>query len=310
MVRTGMISLFLNIVKDSKTLKLNTILIVNTATIAGYLLISMIFNLNVLKITSIKFWNSFFILGWSFSVLIILFGYFSIDKIKFFDETNSKKDKFVVSTQVKPVRREIIIMGILYLSFILVTSDLMISYPLSSWIFEKFKDIGFRIYSSLYFVFFICSILGLYIANHLCKKYDEKKILCVFTYLYMIILLPITISNFPVFMMLNSALAILSYAIDVVYTSIVTDFSNKGKYGTLKYQLLQTSSSIASLVFIPLGTIYFGIISFEILLIFSSILIGISGLIIIITILVDKEKKLTRREVIIEEEIDLRISKS
>ena len=150
-------------------------------------------------------------------------------------------------------------MGILYFSYILVTSDLMISYPLSSWIFEKFNEFGFRIYSSFYFVFFICSILGLYIANQMCKNYDEKKILCIFTYLYMVVLLPIAISSFPMFMILNSALSIIAYTINVVYTSIVTDFSNKGKYRTFKYQFLHTSSSFANMLFIPLGTLSFGI---------------------------------------------------
>lgn len=297
MIRTGMISLFLNVVKGSKKIKLNIILLVNTATIAGYLLISLIFNLNVLKITSIEFWDSFFILGWLFSVPIIIVGNIFNYKVRFFDETASIENKLVTTTQVKPIRYEIIIMGILYFSYILVTSDLMISYPLSSWIFEKFNEFGFRIYSSFYFVFFICSILGLYIANQMCKNYDEKKILCIFTYLYMVVLLPIAISSFPMFMILNSALSIIAYTINVVYTSIVTDFSNKGKYRTFKYQFLHTSSSFANMLFIPLGTLSFGIINIEILIIISGIMIGISGLFTFSTILIDRRINLNNQRI-------------
>ena len=107
------------------------------------------------------------------------------------------------------------------------------------------------------------------------------------------------------FMVLNLTLSIIAYVIDVAYTSIITDFSNKGNYRTFKYQLLQTSSSFASIIFIPLGTIYFGKIGFESLVIISSLLIGISGLFILTIILFDKEKILSRKKILIKKSIDL-----
>jgi len=302
MIRTVMTSLFLKVVEESKKIKLNIILLVNTATIAGYLGISLIFNFNVLNITAIKFWDSFFIFGWISSLPIIITSYVLSRKIQFFKESNHETSNDILPEKL--FRYEFIIMGIIYFSYILSTSDLIISYPLSSWIFDKFNESGFRIYSSLYFIFFICSILGLYISNLLCKKYNEKKLMCVFIYLYMILLFPITISNFPMFMILNSVLSVIAYSITTTYTSLVTDFSNKGKYRTFKYQFLQTSSSISSIVFIPLGTLYFGIISVETLIIFSGILTGISGLLILSTLPIDKRIELRNHNFITKHNIE------
>ena len=307
MIRTVMTSLFLKVVNESKKIKLNIILLVNTATIGGYLAISLIFNLNALSIKSTKFWNSFFILGWLFSLPIVLASYLFSRKVQFFREPDHIKETSDDIVLERPFRSEFIIIGIIYFSYILATSDLIISYPLSSWIFNKFNESGFRIYSSLYFIFFICSICGLYISNQLCKKYNEKKLMCVFIYLYMILLFPITISNFPMFMILNSALSVIAYSITTAYTSLVTDFSNKGKFRTFKYQFLQTSASISSIVFIPLGTLYFGVINVEILILFSGILTGISGLFILLTFPLDKRMDLKNQEFFAKQDVKLMV---
>jgi len=291
MIRTEMSGLFLSVVRESDDIKLKIILLVNAATITGYLAISLLFNFNVLNITSIKPWNSFFLLGWLTSFPIIFVGVIFNKNIQFFNEKIKAERSKINNPQNENSKYDILVIGILFISFILANSDLLISYPLSSWIYDKFTETGFRIYSSLYFIFFICSILGLYIANSLCKKYNEKKMMCGSVYFYMILLILVTFSTFPMFMILNSILSIILYIISVSYTSLITEFSNKGKYGTFKFQFLQTSSSIASIIFIPLGTFYFDVITVETLIIFSSLLIGISGLLIMPTFLIDKGKK-------------------
>ena len=134
--------------------------------------------------------------------------------------------------------------------------------------------------------------------------------MCIFIYLYMILLFPITISNFPMFMILNSVLSVIAYSITTSYTSLVTDFSNKGKYRTFKYQFLQTSSSVSSIIFIPLGTLYFGVINFEILIIISGILIGISGIFVLLTFPIDRrigtrDKPIKNKTLFIEQDQQL-----
>ena len=305
MIRTGMSSLFLSVVKDSKNIKLNVILVVNTATIVGYLGVSLIFNFQILNVNSLRFWNIFFIIAWFFSVpIIIVVGIFA-KKVQFFSENINIQNKSMNAFKFKLDKYESILIAVIYLSSILATSDLLISYPLSSWIFDKYNETGFRVYSSLYFIFILCSILGLYIANLLLKKYKEKKVMVVFIYLYAILLLPITISNFPMFMILNSILSVIAYIITVAYTSLITDFSNKGNYRTFKYQFLQTSSSMASILFIPLGTLYFGTITVETLIIISSILIGFSGVFLLSTLSFDKIIDQRKKEIMIEETIDV-----
>jgi len=300
-----MSSLFLSVVKESKNIKLTLILLVNTATIVGYLGVSLIFNFNLLNINTLKFWNIFFLIGWVFSLPIIIVIGFFIKKVQFFNESINIENKSINNIEFNLSNYEIILICVIYFSYILAASDLLILYPLSSWIFDKFNETGFRIYSSLYFVFIICSIFGLYIANRLCNKYNEKKVMVIFVYLYATLLFPITISNFPMFMILNSFLSIIAYIITVAYTSLITDFSNKGKYKTFKYQFLQSSSSIASTLYIPLGTLYFGIITVETLIIISSILIGISGIFILSTFPIDKIIDQRKKEIKIEETIDV-----
>ncbi|MFX1313977.1 MAG: MFS transporter [Promethearchaeota archaeon] len=305
LTRTGMSSLFLSLVKESDNIKLTLILIVNIATIVGYLGVSLIFNFNVSNINSLRFWNIFFFIGWIFSFqIIVVVGIFS-KKVQFFNMNinNKSPHKF----KFKLNRYEIISIIVIYFSSILATSDLLISYPLSSWIFEKFNEKGFRIYSSFYFIFILCSILGLYIANLLCKRYNEKKVMLIFSLLYAFLLFPITISNFPWFMILNSLLSIIAYIITVAYTSLITDFSNKGKYQTFKYQFLQTTFSVASVIFIPLGILYYEIMTVETLIIISSILIGFSGIFIISTLPLEKIIKRTRKEIMVEETIDVMV---
>lgn len=305
MIRTIMTRLFLEVVEESKKLKLNIILFVNTATIGGYLVVSLIFNFNVLNITSTTFWDKFFIFGWFSSVLIIFIGIILSRKIKFLKESINLEEFPNKLSSLGLFRYELFIIGIIYFSYILATSDLLVSYPLSSWIFNKFTEKGFRFYSSLYFIFFMCSILGLYLSNQLCKKYNEKKLMCIFIYLYIILLLPITISNFPIFMILNSGLSVIASSIATAYTSLVTDFSNKGRYRTFKYQFLQTSTSISNIVFIPLGTLYFGIINVETLIIISGILIGISGILILLTFPIDKRIGLGNQTILDKQDIQL-----
>lgn len=297
-IRTIMTGIFLKVVEESKAIKLNIILLVNTATVVGYLGISLIFNFGVLTITSISFWNTFFIMGWVFSLPIIFTSIIFSKRIEIVQNKKPFQSKKISDEVQKSFRYEFIIIGIIYFSYILATSDLMVSYPLSSWIFNKFNEKGFRIYSSLYFMFFLCSILGLYISNKLCKKYNEKKLMCMFIYMYMIFLFPITISSFPMFMVFNSILSVIAYSIATTYTSLVTDFSNKGRYRTFKYQILQTSSSISSLVFIPLGTLYFGVINVETLILISGILIGISGIFIMLTFPIDRRIRLMKEPMV------------
>ena len=62
---------------------------------------------------------------------------------------------------------------------------------------------------------------------------------------------------------------------------------------------------MASIVFIPIGTLYFGTITVETLIIISSILIGFSGVFLLSTLSFDKIIDQRKKEIMIEETIDV-----
>ncbi|KKN64315.1 hypothetical protein LCGC14_0492780 [marine sediment metagenome] len=289
LIKTGMSSLFLTVVKESKSTKLTIILLVNTATIVSYFGISLLFNFNLLNITSQNYWNIFFTIGWISSLPIIIVFLIFNNKIDLLNLGKNNKNTIISNSKFDTRNYETLIIIIMYFSYVLAASDLIISFPLSSWIYEKFNETGFRIYSSMYIIFNLCSILGLYFSNLLCKKFNEKKIMFVLINLYMVVLFLITISNFPIFIILNSCLSFIGYAITVAYSSFITDFSNKGKYNNFKYQFLQTYHSLAAIIFVPIGTLSTNFLRVETLMSISCILNGISGLFILSTNLLEKK---------------------
>ena len=296
MIRTVMSGLYLKIVGDSRGIKLIFITLVNLASILGYLGISLLFHFNVLSIFTLSHWDSFFILGsfLSFPIIMIIFIFgkgIRLYAIKLKNKDPSKNHE-IDKTPMRFSQSKIIIMVIMYIAFILASSDLIYTYPLSSWILDKFTETGFRIYSSLYFVFIIGQIIGLYSAKFLCKKFNEKSIILVSLYSYIPLLFLLTISNFPLFMVLNFSLFILGYIIIVSYTSFITDFSSSSKYKTFKFQFLQTYSVVASIIFTPLGIILYDFIIVETLMVIACVLIGISGLLILSARFIDKIHKM------------------
>lgn len=101
----------------------------------------------------------------------------------------------------------------------------------------------------------------------------------------------LTVSNFTTFMVLESLLTVLASILNLTYVSYVTDFSIKSKYQTFTYLLLQTPSSIASLIFVPLGTHLSVNISYENLVIISCFLFIASGVLLLIVLFFKEKEK-------------------
>ncbi len=278
--------------KKSINRKIQIIFIVNSSSAFGFLFVSLIFNLLIKDIISLASWNSFFILGWSFSIPLIIFTLFYLKKVNFLKgrketEENKVKRHFNLSISQN------FITFVIYIAIFLSFSESLSFYPRSSWIYSKFTENSFRVYSSLYFIFSFCSLFGYYLSYILGKKATKKKVLILFSFicLYTPGMFLLTVSNFTTFMVLESLLTIFTSIIDLTYFSYITDFSIKSKYQTFTYLLLQTPSSIASLIFVPLGTHLSTNTSYENLVIISCFLFIASGVLLLVVLFFKEKEK-------------------
>lgn len=116
-----MISLFLNVIRKSKRLKRDLILIVRTASLVGSVLIVLFFQILVLDISSTQQWNKFFFFGWFFSLFLIILTLILNSKIKLNQnhiqekiETNDSENSFV---QGEKSFKQLFILYIAYFSY-------------------------------------------------------------------------------------------------------------------------------------------------------------------------------------------------
>ncbi len=299
MIRAVMIDLFLTISKKSEKVKNNLLLIVKIARVSGFLGVSIFFTFNVFDIYSLKLWNYFFGFGWLLSVLFIIINMVIIRKVKFLSYDDDKKEEEQTSMPVirvseKNIKFKNFHILLLYVAYFLASSDLLYSFLFSSWVENKFGTKSYIIYSSFFIIFIIGELIGGISAKKLCNNYSKIKIMFTVLFIYMILLVVLTSSSFPIFMLLMFLFYFLGSIASFAYTSLFADITSNKKHKTFKYQLFHTYYSIASFVFIPLGTLLSSFITVETLILVSVFFFGLSGVLLFILIL---QLKQTKKEV-------------
>ena len=140
-------------------------------------------------------------------------------------------------------------------------------------------------------VFPIGQLLGNLIAHRLnSKNYDFTKLMFISLIAYSILMFSLTFSDFLMILILYLGLAFVSSLVTFSYMSYVTDLSKNKKYKTCKYQILQTYSSLASIVFIPLSYALYSFVAIELLILTSVILFGFSGIFLVIVHHLDRKR--------------------
>ena len=288
-IRTVMINLFLNIIKESNSIKKKLIFLVRIANIIGILGISIFFQFIVSNISSLEQWNLFFVIGWIFSFSFIFIIILLNSKIQLLYHDSNENQLINQKKDCINNNKAFSMMFILYIVFFLGSSDYLFAFLFSSWIFNKFGEFSWRLYNSLYFIFIISEFLGSWIAYNLNDKLDKRKLIFVGFSSYIFIMISLTVSNFLLLIILNSFLFLIGSICTFTYTSFVSDISKNEKYKTFKYQLLHTYQSLARIVFIPLGFFLYFFITVENIITVSTFLFGISAIFIISTFLFNKE---------------------
>jgi len=293
-IRTIMVKIFLTLSVKSPKIKHHMILIVNGARGVSFLLVSLVFDFIIKNVYSLPQWELFFMIGWVMTIPLLSIVLFLRNNNIFSDQSlkNSNKDIESKSIKKKSQKRIFWFAIFLFFAFFLASSDLIFLSLVSSWVLTRYNESSLRIFFSLYYVITIFALLGYYFASRIAKRRSNIFLLFIFCCIYLVFLVLLPFSNFPMFLVIQCGLAFAGYIANYMYVSIAQTISVKTRYKTFVYQILLMSQSIANILFTPLGTSLSAFISVEMLIFVSSILLAFSCGIQLTLVLVNKIKQI------------------
>jgi len=239
---------------DNETRNKNALLI-QLGSILGSL--SPIFIFLVVVNSSLN-WDPFFLMGIIFSIPILLFGFILKDNNSDSRNIIKKDDK------LRFEKKSIILMSFfLFFAF----SDKMFSYSIKPWISIKTNTI---IFSILWFIFILLYTLGNILGGIFLKKIDCKFILIISTLILGLELVIAPFINFFYFLISFGFYHLISGLFLVKLIPLMMEISqNKVFY----YQLMATFTILANVIFTPIGTYLYSIISTELIIMLAGIII-------------------------------------
>jgi hypothetical protein len=284
--------------KEEKV-KDKNITIMNISSNIGSLLPSILF-LSIVDVVNNNQWRNFFSVG-VFLSLFILIGVFFLKKSNFLFEKKEKEKNSSQKMNYK-FRSHFIL---LFMSYFLIWADFLYLFPLPSWIFMKFGEHNFKIFSICYTFFIFLNIGGWILAQRISSKQNsnlskftennidrecynnsnliyslrlklKKQVIYYTVSIYVTITSFIIISNFAAFLILYGVLNITSAIMLLNYVSLLMTVSSNGKHKTFSFQCLKSSYIISNVIFVPFGTILSSIIPTELIFIIVGILSGIA----------------------------------
>lgn len=262
-IKAGMAKLMLE-ASQFRNAKKNIILISNVSASIGSIIPIMLFNLVVYDINSIDLWTSFFNICWFMSFPIMLTFFLIKD--------NSLSKNFITETKIteplvkKKLKNKHLSLILILLANFLIWGDKLIEFPLTSYIFTKFGEEGFRNYSYLFFIFLYLNIGGWFIARRLKNKKKSCINISISITIYASLMFFIVFSNLTTFLLIMAANQLVGGIMMSQFTERNIDVSNLSKNTALSYELIRGSSLLANLIFVPLGTLLSTFVPLEFLI--------------------------------------------
>ncbi len=262
-IKAGMAKLMLE-TSQYRNIKKNIILISNVSASIGSIIPIMLFNLVVYDINSIDLWTSFFNICWFMSFPIMLTFFLIKD--------NSLSKNFITETKIteplvkKKLKNKHLSLILILLANFLIWGDKLIEFPLTSYIFTKFGEEGFRNYSYLFFIFLYLNIGGWFIARRLKNKKKSCINISISITIYASLMFFIVFSNLTTFLLIMAANQLVGGIMMSQFTERNIDVSNLSKNTALSYELIRGSSLLANLIFVPLGTLLSTFVPLEFLI--------------------------------------------
>ncbi|MFX0047237.1 MAG: hypothetical protein ACFE8G_03625 [Candidatus Hermodarchaeota archaeon] len=264
LIKAGMSKLMLE-ASEQKNIQKNIILISNISASFGSIVPIIMFNIIIYDIDSIKLWSLFFNLCWIVSFPILV----SFALIRDKKYINDSKVKNAILNQVGDSKRNISQFGLVMTFFanFLIWGDKLLEYPFTSWVLTKYGESGFFNYSYLFFYFTYLYMGGWFISRRLINQYKSRMYLSISIALYASLMILLIFSNLSTFLLITAANKIVSGVMMSQLTERNIDVSKLKKNSALSYEMIRSSSLLASFIFVPLGTLLSSYITTEILVI-------------------------------------------
>lgn len=264
LIKAGMSKLMLE-ASEQKNIQKNIILISNISASFGSIVPIIMFNIIIYDIDSIKLWSLFFNLCWIVSFPILV----SFALIRDKKYINDSKVKNAILNQVGDSKRNISQFGLVMTFFanFLIWGDKLLEYPFTSWVLTKYGESGFFNYSYLFFYFTYLYMGGWFISRRLINQYKSRMYLSISIALYASLMISLIFSSLSTFLLITAANKIVSGVMMSQLTERNIDVSKLKKNSALSYEMIRSSSLLASFIFVPLGTLLSSYITTEILVI-------------------------------------------
>ena len=263
-IKAGMSKLMLE-ASEQKVIQKNLILISNLSASLGSIVPIIMFNVVMYDISSTSLWSLFFNLCWIVSFPILMC--FALIKDK--PLSNDFYAKNSIPNQVDHNKRRIGKFGLLFtvITNFLIWSDKLLEYPFASWIFIKYGESGFLNYSNLFFMFTYLYMAGWFVSRRLINQQKLNMYLSISIFTYAFLMFSLIFSDLLAFLLITAINKVVSGILMSQLTERNIDMSKLSKNTALSYEIIRSSSLLASFIFVPLGTLLSLFISVESLII-------------------------------------------
>ena len=261
----------------SEKIKDNNILCTQLGSISGAVLPNLIFLMIITDEYSLAIWNQFFLIG-IISIIPLLFIVFLLKDV------NIEKKK-VEKLEENPVK--IISIVLMCLFIFLIYADKLYEYPLEPWALNALGMENIGLFSILMIIFIILNIIGIIFAGIFSKKYDRKKIIIISSIASGVLLIIAPFTNIFIFFILVGIIQILAGFLLINMISMIIDLSQKK---VLYFQVMASFKALASVIFVPMGTLLSASIATELIIAAAGALIILSA--IPMYFLEEKEKEI------------------
>ncbi|NVM19542.1 MAG: hypothetical protein HWN80_17705 [Candidatus Lokiarchaeota archaeon] len=270
-IKAGMSKLMLE-ASEQKNIKKNIILISNVSASFGSIVPILIFNVLIYDIDSISLWSLFFNLCWMMSLPILITFFLIKDEQLTVDD----KIKNTLLNSVDHNIRKYSQFGLLltFLTNFLIWGDKLIEFPFTLWILTKFGESGFFHYSYFFFIFTYLYIGGWFISRRLINQYKSRIYLSISIVIYAMLMFSLIFADLTSFLLITAVNKIVSGVMMSQLTERNIDISKLSKNTALSYEMIRSSSLLASFIFVPLGTLlssYVPIENLVIIVVFMSL---------------------------------------
>lgn len=264
LIKTGMSKLMLE-ASEQKNIQKNIILISNLSASFGSIIPIIMFNVLIHDINSISLWSLFFNLCWILSFPILI----SFALIKDKQHTTDTKVKSMILNQEDYRKRKKSQFGLIlaFITNFLIWGDKLLEYPFTSWILTKYGESGFFNYSYLFFIFTYLYMGGWFISRHLINQQKSIMYLSISIVIYALLMISLIFSDLTTFLLITAVIKIVSGIMMSQLTERNVDVSKLNKNNALSYEMIRSSSLLASFIFVPLGTLLSSFIPTEILVV-------------------------------------------